>query len=343
MKRKHSGFTLIELLVVIAIIGILAAILLPALARAREAARRSTCANNLKQWGLVCKMYANEWDGLFPPMSHLVAPPSFVFASPDYRAVYPEYLNDPRIARCPSDSGADIWNFGVDFDRGMSDIKQNIAAGTATNWCLLTHLTIARSYIYLAWATRTPAQGKIAFIGWWKAVPLALGAAGTVVPLGPGCPYTGSMYLAPPNVPQYASRYLTSGGDINVSFRSGGQRMDENGLPVQDTLYRLREGIERFFITDINNPAASAVAQSEIPIMWDIWAFSNKATEWTQPTPGELSGGVAVTNHVPGGSNVLWMDGHVEFVNLWSKYPVRRATSGTGTNFPHDLTFGVAE
>src|SRR5437588_2868430 len=70
MKRAKTGFTLIELLVVIAIIAILAAILFPVFARAREQARKSVCSSNLRQVSMGLQMYMEDYDEHFPTLSH---------------------------------------------------------------------------------------------------------------------------------------------------------------------------------------------------------------------------------------------------------------------------------
>ena len=106
-RKEKKGFTLIELLVVVAIIAILAAMLLPALSKAREQARRAVCKNNLKQWGIIFMMYAQDYDGWLPPhqgggSDFMVRDGGFVtYCIPTLEAYGANY----KIVVCPSIPG----------------------------------------------------------------------------------------------------------------------------------------------------------------------------------------------------------------------------------------------
>src|SRR5277367_4632745 len=92
---ETGAFTLIELLVVIAIIAILAAMLLPALARAKESGKRIACLNNLRQLGLAAQMYAGDSQGFYPPRSTTDRWPD---------KFYENYGKSLKLLLCPSET-----------------------------------------------------------------------------------------------------------------------------------------------------------------------------------------------------------------------------------------------
>lgn len=128
--RKSKGFTLIELLVVIAIIAILASMILPALGKAKEKAKRTYCTNNLRQMGLAAQVYADTNDDLYPYTFQVRG--NNVFRKAWFNFLQ-DYQHTTNILLCPTQSKAFKKHYAVYSsernDKAVSNYMANFSLG----------------------------------------------------------------------------------------------------------------------------------------------------------------------------------------------------------------------
>ena len=184
MKANRVGFTLIELLIVIAIISILAAILFPVFAQAREKARRTACISNMRQIGLAFLQYEQDYDEGFPLVcftSGVGTPLS------SWTATVQPYIKSQAILRCPDDNST-LWGAGTRY----SSYAMNawMTANAPKPYSQLSQINVPASVIYLTensststvdhfppycWNTNDPIYSAMGMSNW---CPNSLDASG---------------------------------------------------------------------------------------------------------------------------------------------------------------------
>ncbi len=161
LRRHTRGFTLIELLVVIAIIAILAAILFPVFARARENARKISCGSNLRQVSLGWLQYAQDYDERVIPWSSTGASSGYAFV---WQEIIQPYIKSKQILRCPSVSSSTSTYTYSAFIGGANPAPPNRSLASLENPALSPILIDGRGFPNEKAATETTEGWTYSFV-----------------------------------------------------------------------------------------------------------------------------------------------------------------------------------